>query len=359
MWKEIQSFPLPTFQRLITYRPSVSDNHFGNRSLINLITSIRYEVNCTAIYDNIIWVGFGFYEGEGSEGYGGIGYFDIQSNSIGVLRLPALVDYSVDSIWVTHDAIYLRTVGHYELSSSVGNGIIIIDKNTYSITSLLPPGTTVLWDKDSDESAGKYYDRPLHEILSDKRFHRKQLELGSDSVRLAIVESGLGHFMKQTARSEKLERSMLFSHVRQIVDTTFIVSSDDILFNTDHVYFHISPSDYWVKNYCQLFAGADMFSLFISVDDEQSLSCEIVAENPSIRTCPNSKRYTDITNQEDCLMLNNGSNVRRYIAGFRNEVFVTIESPKIFSSQCKEKDTRFTYNYFRCLSIRLQINGIE
>ncbi len=176
----LASFARPTVSMLLEYRPDVKKHFSYNKELsfFDIIEDVESEISTATIADDKIWVGFSFYEGEGWEGFGGIGFYDLKSNEIGVLRHSALVGCSVKSLMVKDKKIYILTIANYELSSTVCNGLVIIDMANLETKAFVPPGTSVLWDKDesNSDSAAKYYDKPISKIISDKRFITKPIK---------------------------------------------------------------------------------------------------------------------------------------------------------------------------------------
>jgi hypothetical protein len=150
-----------------------------------------------------IWVGFSFYEGEGNQGYGGIGYYDLATGNLGVLRHPALVNHSVKDLVVTEEMIFVATIDEFELSREVGNGLVIIDRKTLQVRALVPPGTPVVWHKDGGGNVALYYDKSIPEILADPRFISKPAE-GWDPIELgAALKMGLEDYMMKAAERER------------------------------------------------------------------------------------------------------------------------------------------------------------
>ncbi len=225
-WKRLARFVVPTAAQLLKYRPEVKE-HFGysNRgSLFEDIISCVTSANSIAVLRrDTLWVGFSFYEGEGSEGYGGVGFCDLSSGSIGILRHPALINHSARSLVVTDTALIVATVDNFELISTVGNGVVIIDRRNAVATAIVPPGTDVLWDKDSDESVGDYYEKSIPEMLDDKQFVPKPVEQFDKQEILKIGKLGLEKYMIETFEEERRLRSNLFSHAVCLYDSVIVL----------------------------------------------------------------------------------------------------------------------------------------
>lgn len=75
-----------------------------------------------------LWFGLRFYEGEGQEGVGGLGFFDPKTGQLGLLRHPGLVDCSSAELQVTRDAFVVRTESEHEYSAAECNGRVEIPR---------------------------------------------------------------------------------------------------------------------------------------------------------------------------------------------------------------------------------------
>ncbi len=224
----LANFARPTVSMLLEYRPYVKKHFSYNEkfSFFDIVEDVESEISTAFVAENKIWVGFSFYEGEGWEGYGGIGFYDLESNRIGVLRHPALMDCSVKSLMVKDKKIYILTIGNYELSSTVCNGLVIIDMTNLETKAFIPPGNSLLWDKDEGYgSAAEYYDRPISEIIKDRRFVPKSIKSWSKQKRSEILKVGLEHYMIEQAEREKAKRNRALSEAiilrDEIVKLTF------------------------------------------------------------------------------------------------------------------------------------------
>ena len=202
-------FLAPTVELLLRYRPHLVEQYGydeDNEDFRNEINHLESIISAATYAGGKIWVGFSFYEGRGQQGYGGIGFYDLATGSLGVLRHPALVKHSVRDLMVTDDMIFVATIDEFELSREVGNGLVMIDRKTLQVSALAPPGTPVLWHKDGGENAALYYDKSIPEILADRRFIRKAVE-GWDPIELGTaLNLGLEGYMIQTAEQERLPR---------------------------------------------------------------------------------------------------------------------------------------------------------
>ena len=216
-WEIVNNFTVPTVSLLLKYRPHVR-SHFGfdeeKDRFIDVVEDVSSTISAVCEADGRVWVGFGFYEGEGWEGYGGIGFYDPMTNTIGVLRHPALIDYSVKSMVVTDTMLYIQTAGHYELSSSVGNGLVIINRKTLFATAIIPPGTSTLWDKDDPASADSFYNKSIPEIINDRRFTENNVAQYPAPIVASFETIGLDSLMVRTAFEERTMRERAVSSAK-------------------------------------------------------------------------------------------------------------------------------------------------
>ncbi len=227
----LASFARPTVSMLLEYRPDVKKHFSYNKELsfFDIIEDVESEISTATIADDKIWVGFSFYEGEGWEGFGGIGFYDLKSNEIGVLRHSALVGCSVKSLMVKDKKIYILTIANYELSSTVCNGLVIIDMANLETKAFVPPGTSVLWDKDesNSDSAAKYYDKPISKIISDKRFITKPIKSWEKKQQEVILRIGLEQYMIKQAKQEKDKREAALSKATILVEQNVTINEKE------------------------------------------------------------------------------------------------------------------------------------
>lgn len=201
-------FPLPTIDLLLRYRPRLVEQYGydeDNAAFRSEVDHVESIISAATLAENKIWVGFSFYQNRGRQGYGGIGFYDLATDEIGVLRHPALVNHSVRDLMVTEEMIFIATIDEYELSREVGTGLVMIDRKNLQVSALVPRGTPVIWHKDGGENAALYYDKSIPEILADGRFIPKQVE-GWEPVELGTaLNLGLEGYMIRTAEQERRE----------------------------------------------------------------------------------------------------------------------------------------------------------
>jgi len=78
--------------------------------------------------DGKIWFGKTFYDGEGSSGVGGFGYFDEKDKKLQLFSPPEIADWSVSAIDVTPGAVWMALVDNGEYGGSSG-GLLRYDRH--------------------------------------------------------------------------------------------------------------------------------------------------------------------------------------------------------------------------------------
>lgn len=229
------SFPLPNIEMLLHYRPDIV-NHFGYNSqkyrLFDMIEDIESFISTYTISGNKIWVGFSFYEGEGWEGYGGIGFYDVQNSEIGILRHPALVNCSIDEMKIIGSSIYIKTICNYELSSTICNGLVVLNTNTLDVFSLKPKGPSLIHHKDGGENVSDIYNRPIVELFNDTTLLRNKTKDYVESMKNKILDVGLENYMISKYKNE------LKSYFNSIEDSDFI-QNDTVVIDLDNTNYQL------------------------------------------------------------------------------------------------------------------------
>ncbi len=119
---ELRKHPMPqsSYEEFARARPRRVANGYGSD------TDLEEEPGPYQIAGSRIWFGKTFYDGEGTSGVGGLGYFDTETSQYGFLQLPELADWSVSAILVEEDAAWTGLVGHPE-GEDYGGGLIRYD----------------------------------------------------------------------------------------------------------------------------------------------------------------------------------------------------------------------------------------
>lgn len=227
--RRLARLPVPTFEQLVKYQPDIAGRHHFDTTeyrLDQMIFEIESRINTATLRGTKIWFGFSFYGGEGNEGYGGIGFFDLPTNALGILRHPSLVGCSTRSLLVTDTAIFVVTYENHELGDGVGNGLVMLNLRSFQVRSIVPPGSTVLWDKDEGTLAGVYYDKSIPEMLQDDRFVESPVQQFSNEEMAELSSSGLDQFMIRTAENERKLRDKVFSNAEILQDTLIVLRED-------------------------------------------------------------------------------------------------------------------------------------
>ncbi|MDD2806263.1 MAG: hypothetical protein PHV33_11975 [Elusimicrobiales bacterium] len=193
-WRIIAELPIPDGSLFKKYRPKAE------------IWSYETEIGPAAGAPGKVWAGYKFYNGEGFNGIGGAVFYDIVTGDIGVLRHPALLDCSIGAISVSEERLVARTSRDREGSSTVCNGIVVIDFKTLKAVSYLPAESDVITDHDPAPGAkllGGKYNVPLDKVLSGEAgFEKKDAPNWSDAQREKILSEGLVPHMVRTALEE-------------------------------------------------------------------------------------------------------------------------------------------------------------
>jgi hypothetical protein len=151
-----------------------------------------------------MWVGFRFYSGEGVQGVGGLGFYDLKTHKSGLLRHPALVEYSVVDLMATEDTIYAKTLEWDEGYEFYGNGLVSISKRTLEAIARVPPGgRTVLAIEDYGEPNIRYRPR-IADLISAKDFLPIRLRAWYPDERAEITRLGADRFMEKTLSHDLL-----------------------------------------------------------------------------------------------------------------------------------------------------------
>ena len=85
-----------------------------------------------ALEGNNLWFGKSFYDGEGTTGIGGFGYFDTTEKQYHLYAPPEIADYSVSAIHVEADAVWMALVQNGEYGGSSG-GLLRFDRKLSAI----------------------------------------------------------------------------------------------------------------------------------------------------------------------------------------------------------------------------------
>jgi hypothetical protein len=88
--------------------------------------------------DGRIWYGKSFYDGEGSTGVGGFGYFDLQSRQLHPFDPREIADWSVSAMSVGPDDVWMSLVNNGE-GSSLSGGLLRFDRQSEQVEPVAYP----------------------------------------------------------------------------------------------------------------------------------------------------------------------------------------------------------------------------
>lgn len=183
--------------------------HYSSDQNLDEIDEFESGIESAVVAEKRLWFGLSFYAGEGTDGMGGIGFFDPKLKKIGILRHPALVNCSVKAIQVTPLEILALTYSQGELSEGICNGLVAINRKTLASTLQKPKGNLqILWDKDGELSAeeklvGKQYENASGELAAYFRNWPKKVGPTFTASELEKIDSiGLENYMLHQAEDE-------------------------------------------------------------------------------------------------------------------------------------------------------------
>ena len=101
--------PQPSYKLFRKFRPERVEDGYSEKE-----TTLETEIGAFQLDGGKIIFGLGFYDGEGTTGVGGIGFFDLQSKKFEVTYLQGIAGTSVYSMLVEPDSIWLGLGGQPE-----------------------------------------------------------------------------------------------------------------------------------------------------------------------------------------------------------------------------------------------------
>src|SRR5262249_2131613 len=125
-------------------RPARVKDGYGRESTIDERVGAHQAVG------DRVWFGKAFYDGEGTTGVGGIGYFDTRSKRFTMFSVPEIYAWSVSALLVEPDAVWIGLV-RYPEGETVSGGLIRYDFSTRKVTRYRVPDIpfTILRQNDS------------------------------------------------------------------------------------------------------------------------------------------------------------------------------------------------------------------
>ncbi len=133
---QFHPIPQPSYELFARYRPE-SVKHGYTRNA----TTIQQEVGPAQLFERKIWFGTSFYNGEGTTGLGGIGWFDIDSRKYQISYYGETADWSTSAIYVDRDSIWLGLMRRPE-GASYGGGVLWFNRKQktfkrYSLSAIV------------------------------------------------------------------------------------------------------------------------------------------------------------------------------------------------------------------------------
>jgi hypothetical protein len=107
LWKH--PMPQSTYDEFARARPVRVTNGYTRDD-----TVLEEEPGPYQIAGSRIWFGKTFYDGEGTSGVGGLGYFDTTTSQYAFLPVSGLADWAVSAILIEEDAAWVGLVAHPE-----------------------------------------------------------------------------------------------------------------------------------------------------------------------------------------------------------------------------------------------------
>ena len=86
-------------------------------------------MGASVLRTNRLWFGKSFYEGEGRNGVGSFGYFDIDERSYSLTTIPEIADWSTSAIFVDEGLVWIGLT-HYTEGADSSGGLLRYDQET-------------------------------------------------------------------------------------------------------------------------------------------------------------------------------------------------------------------------------------
>jgi len=129
----LDALPLTTYDHFAALRPRRVTDGYKRED-----TEFHDSVGLWRKEDGRIWFAKSFYDGEGSSGVGGFGFFDLGEGKLHLLEPPEIVDWSVSAMAVTPEAVWLGIIWNGE-GFSTGGGLLRYDRAAETVRRLQFP----------------------------------------------------------------------------------------------------------------------------------------------------------------------------------------------------------------------------
>jgi hypothetical protein len=130
----LASLTQSTYDQFAAARPERVKNGYVRQG-----TEIHESVGPWQREGEKIWFGKTFYDGEGSTGVGGFGYFDMATRKVRMFAPPEAVDWSTTAVLVRPDAVWMGTAMNGEGIGGGGGGVLRFDRSTEATRRLKCP----------------------------------------------------------------------------------------------------------------------------------------------------------------------------------------------------------------------------
>ena len=124
--------PRPTYAQFAQSRPGRVKNGYTPTA------EFDDHIGPWTLEGNNLWFGKSFYDGEGTTGIGGFGYFDTTEKKYHLYAPPEIADYSVSAIHVDADAVWMALDQNGEYGGSSG-GLLRFDRKSNAIRKFEMP----------------------------------------------------------------------------------------------------------------------------------------------------------------------------------------------------------------------------
>lgn len=179
-YKNFYKFPNPEYKLFKRLRPKRVRDGYTEDS-----TVIEVDIGPFQLVNKKLWFGTSFYDGEGTTGIGGIGYFDFETRKYRINYLKEIADWSTSSIYVDNEHIWLGLVGYPEGAAYSGGLAKYNIKSGKTIKYAVPEIINTIYKFDEKlylgTSDGVY-------ILSDRNLHHIGFSLDINSNYSLLLE---------------------------------------------------------------------------------------------------------------------------------------------------------------------------
>ena len=111
--------------------------------------NIDERIGAHQVLGDRMWFGKAFYDGEGTTGVGGIGYYDIRTKTFTMLSGPELANWSISALLVETNAVWAGLV-RYPEGAELSGGLIRYDLPTGNVTRYSIPDITLTMLRQND-----------------------------------------------------------------------------------------------------------------------------------------------------------------------------------------------------------------